>query len=307
MNYISVLKHYIPVLSILAVCSQGIHNIAFASELSQKAPPLVIKMDEIDLYHAVKQRPVKLDLWYRETGCVDQNCELTPAKKLNIAILTHGAMGSAKDYSWLAYPLAAQGWIVVGVNHFGESWRYGKQNIDPTSIMRFWQRTEDVSFVIDSFETFLPQNIITSKANIVVIGHSSGGYTAAALAGVTLDSKQMYDYCASKLAKGDLGCSYGEKTNPKQPEVAAQSIAPVLDSRVTGIVMLDPALGPAATKTSLNKVRIPTLIIGSENNDFLPFEYHAKYYAQNIPNAKLFALNNDEGHFVSDIPHPLYE
>ena len=59
-------------------------------------------------------------------------------KKLNVATLSHGAMGAAKDCSWLAYPLAAKGWVVVGVNHFGESWRYGRQNIDPSSVTRVW-------------------------------------------------------------------------------------------------------------------------------------------------------------------------
>ncbi len=47
-------------------------------------------------------------------------------------------MGAAKDCSWLDYPLAAKGWVVVGVNHFGESWRYGRQNIDPSSVTRVW-------------------------------------------------------------------------------------------------------------------------------------------------------------------------
>jgi predicted dienelactone hydrolase len=298
MNSISTLNRCITILSALVLYSHGMNNIAFADEVNQKTPTSTIKVAEVDLYHSSKQRPIKLDLWYQENDCANKECQQTSDKKLNVAILSHGAMGSAKDYSWLAYPLAAQGWIVVGLNHFGESWRYGQKNIDPSSVTRFWQRTEDVSFVIDSLDTFLPKGLTTSKANIVVVGHSSGGYTAAALAGVTLDIKQMHDYCASKHAKADLGCSYGKKENPKQPKSVNRNVNSGLDNRVTGIVMLDPALGPAATATSLNNVNVPTLVIGSQNNDFLPFEYHAKYYAHNIPNAKLVALNGGEGHFV---------
>lgn len=298
MNYVSTLKRCIKTLFILVIFSKVMISIVFADELSNNTHTYEIKNNEVDLYHAAKQRPVKLDLWYQEKVCIDKECKQTSAKKLNIAILSHGAMGSAKDYSWLAYPLAAQGWIVAGLNHFGESWRYGGQNIDPSSVTRFWQRTEDVSFVIDSLGAFLPKGLTTTKANIVVVGHSSGGYTAAALAGVTLDIKQMYDYCVSPQAKADLGCSYGKKEDLKQSKSVTQKVNSGLDNRVTGIVMLDPALGPAATIVSLNSVKVPTLVIGSQNNDFLSFEHHAKYYAHNIPNAKLVALNGGEGHFV---------
>jgi predicted dienelactone hydrolase len=165
-------------------------------------------------------------------------------------------------------------------------------------VTRFWQRTEDVSFVIDSLDTVLPEHLTMANANIVVMVHSSGGHTAAALAGVTMDIKQMYDYCASHHAKADLGCRYGERETPKQAKHLAQKIPRGLDDRVTGIIMLDPAMGTASTKASMNSVKVPTLIIGSQNNDFLPFKYHAKYYAGNFPNAKLVALNTGEGHFV---------
>ena len=298
MNYIPTLKHCIKLLFIFTVYSQGLDSVAVASELSKTVHSSAIKADVVDLYQSSKQRPVKLDLWYQESACTSKECQQTSTKTLNIAILSHGAMGSAKDYSWLAYPLAAKGWVVIGLNHFGESWRYGQKNIDTSSVTRFWQRTEDVSFVINSLDTFLPKHLIATKANIVVMGHSSGGYTAAALAGVTLDYKKMYEYCASQDAKEDLGCNYGKSKSPIKEDFVAKKVDSGLDRRVTGIIMLDPAMGPAATKASMNNVNVPTLIIGSQNNDFLPFEYHASYYADNIPNSKLVALNRGEGHFV---------
>jgi predicted dienelactone hydrolase len=299
MNYISRLQCCMKLLAFLVFYSQGMNNLSFAAELVPKALPSAIKVEEVDLYHAIEQRPIKLDLWYKQKKCTDTECKHRSADKLNIAILSHGAMGAAKDYSWLAYPLAAQGWIVVGLNHFGESWRYGQKNIDPSAVMRFWQRTEDVSFVIDSVDTFLPHNLTTTTdTNIVVIGHSSGGYTAASLAGVKLDIQQMYEHCTSARGAGDLGCSYGNGDNLQQLEPVVKKVNSGLDIRVTGIILLDPAMGPAATKLSLNKVQVPTLVIGSQKNDFLPFTYHAKYYANNIPNSKLVALNGGEGHFV---------
>lgn len=298
MNYISTLKKFAKLLFIIAFYLQGTNGFVTASELKQENSSLNINADVVDLYRSVKKRPIKVDIWYKDHACAVKACQPTPDKKLNIAILSHGVMGSAKDYSWLAYPLAAQGWIVIGVNHFGESWRYGRENIDPSSVTRFWQRTEDVSFTIDSLDTILPKKLASTKANIVVIGHSSGGYTAAALAGVSLEGKQMYEYCASKQATGDLGCSYGKREGLSEIKSSDLKLSSGLDSRINKIIMLDPAMGPASTVNSMQSVAIPVLIIGSKDNDFLPFEYHAKFYADNIPNAQLVALNKGEGHFV---------
>jgi alpha-beta hydrolase superfamily lysophospholipase len=38
-----------------------------------------------------------------------------------VLLFSHGAMGSADNYSWLGDGLAAAGFIVVGGNHYGES------------------------------------------------------------------------------------------------------------------------------------------------------------------------------------------
>jgi predicted dienelactone hydrolase len=63
-------------------------------------------------------------------------------------------------------------------------------------------------------------------------------------------------------------------------------------------VLLDPALGPAATVDSLRSVTVPTLVIGAADNDFLPFAAHARHYAEQIRGARLVALERGEGHFV---------
>jgi predicted dienelactone hydrolase len=109
MNYIGKCKRGITLLSLLVVYFQGMNNMAFADEPSQKPQPATIKVDNIDLYHATKKRLKKLDLWYKENTCMDKERKQKQTAKLNIAILSHGAMGAAKDYSWLAYPLAAKG------------------------------------------------------------------------------------------------------------------------------------------------------------------------------------------------------
>jgi len=70
------------------------------------------------------------------------------------------------------------------------------------------------------------------------------------------------------------------------------------DPRIKAVVVLDPAAGPGYSEASLAKVRVPVLVIGCEDNDFLPFEHHAGRYAALLPNASLIKLNEGEGHFV---------
>ncbi|GAA58254.1 hypothetical protein P20652_0105 [Pseudoalteromonas sp. BSi20652] len=258
----------------------------------ENAQPKITKI-LIDIQNKVAQRPIKLDLWYKGGQQSKGNNQIK-----NIVILSHGAMGSALDYSWIAYPLAASGWTVIGMNHFGESWRYGQNNIDPSTVTRFWQRTEDISYVIDSFDKVLPSFNKDQDLNIVVIGHSSGGQTAAALAGVSMNFQQMDKYCGSDKSKGDLGCTYAKKGLSQTQLPKNKKALFGQDKRISRIIMLDPALGPAATIDSLKNATTPALIVGSKNNDFLHFEHHAKYYASYMPKAELVTLDQNEGHFV---------
>jgi predicted dienelactone hydrolase len=67
---------------------------------------------------------------------------------------------------------------------------------------------------------------------------------------------------------------------------------------VRAIVAFDPAVGPGYDRQSLEPVEVPVLVVGAAQNDFLPFEWHAKRYADNLPNATLITLDHGEGHFV---------
>jgi len=289
-------------LLVIALCGLCSSKAIAAAKQSNSASKSSIQSRTFDIYNQDKQRPVKLNVWYKQGECAEDKADkfcLSPKVSGNkVVFLSHGAMGSAKDYRWLAYPLAAQGWVVVGLNHFGESWAYGPANSDPSAAMRLWQRAEDSSFVMNALMKNNPFQKPVSWESIVFIGHSSGGQTAASLAGVTLNIEQIGKYCRSEVSQADLGCSYakGKQAEKTMPLPAYQQS--FSDPRVKAVVMLDPAVGPAATMQSLKNVSVPALVIGAQNNDFLPFKYHAGYYAKHIPKAKLVSLNNNEGHFV---------
>lgn len=260
---------------------------------------------EINLFDNVAKRPAKVKFWYQadKNVCDAQIC-LQPQQNIQkIAVISHGAFGSPRSMNWLGYALASQGWVVAGVAHFGESWIYGSQTIDPSVLQRFWQRPQEVSFVLDSISKkgLFNRKLIVDE--VLMLGHSAGGFTSLAMAGALLEAGKSEAYCLSPQSKGDKGCNYSATKSTKPlSENMLKNIgtlqAKMRDERITAVIALDPALGHAVSDKSLANIKVPTLILGSVENDFLPFTAHAKYYADFIPNARLVGVEQGAGHFV---------
>lgn len=261
-----------------------------------------VKMETMDIAQLATGRPIKINLWFPQGTCAD-----TANKKLCLSdsaitnraiIFSHGAMGSANEYRWVGENLAAQGFVVIGVNHFGESWVYGQDKINPRSSGLIWQRPQDISALLDYLTTHNIFQRDINWSNIIAIGHSAGGQTAAMLAGATFELAQMTDYCKSDQSVNDRSCNYAKNSENAPEEYRKLFRAPQQDQRIKIIVLLDPALGAAANIDSLHKISIPTLVVGAANNDFLPWSNHGLRYATEIPGSKVELLNGQEGHFV---------
>jgi predicted dienelactone hydrolase len=230
-------------------------------------------------------RPIHVDVWQGE-----------PAGGARpLILLSHGAFGAAQNYAWLAKHLAASGYVVAGLCHYGESYVYGPETIDPVSALRFELRTRDCSFVLDHLLAEPRLRGMIDPARIGAIGHSSGGATVIQLAGARFDPRAMQRYCAGEGRDIDLGCTYARqvRTPPAPPPVTSQR-----DTRVRAVVALDPALGPGHDAASLGAMTVPVHIIGAVENDFISFAHHAGRYAQSIPGASSTLLEGGEGHFV---------
>jgi len=279
--------------------------IFFSGVQTVNAKTSELKTTEIEFFDQATKRPAKVKFWYQadESSCNSKICLRTTQTKHNVAVISHGAFGSPNEMNWLGYALASQGWVVAGVAHFGESWVYGKETIDPSVISRFWQRPQEASFVIDSLSDDGLFNMPLRTEKILMLGHSSGGFTTLAMAGAKLEADKSKAYCRSAKSTGDKGCNYGSqrKSKPLSDDMlkkvgALQS--QMQDSRIAAVISLDPALGHAVNENSLKSINVPALIIGSVDNDFLPFSTHAKYYADHIDNAQLVGIEQGAGHFI---------
>ncbi|RVU42029.1 hypothetical protein EOE67_02260 [Rheinheimera riviphila] len=278
-------------------------------------PANTVQVTELDLYDNKRQRPVKITLWYpAQASCKDASICLAERTKLNKAVVfSHGAMGAAKGYSWIGKMFAAQGYVTVGVNHYGESWIYGPEHVNPAAALQFWERPVDISFVLDQLSTnqqsvpsattapSKPSQRIFNREiawdHIIAVGHSSGGATVLTMAGSKLAFADAATYCATAAAAPDRSCHYLKF----QTEANTKGYNPAqnfFDARIQSVIALDPALGHATTAQSLQAMTIPVLVIGSSQNDFLPYERHAGFYAATIPAAESLVFAAGEGHFV---------
>lgn len=279
--------------------------ILFFSAQAISGSAMELKTTEVDFFNHKVNRPVKIKFWYQGGVelCEAKVCLSPKQKNQRVAIISHGAFGSPREMNWLGYALASQGWVVAGVAHFGESWVYGAQNIDPSSAMRFWQRPEDVSFAIDSLSEGGLFNTSLKTDNVIMFGHSSGGFTSLAMAGAILEEGKSQAYCSLEKAKDDRGCDYGQQNKRKPMNKDMLKKIGLLqekmqDERVAAVIALDPALGHAVSEQSLANINVPTLILGSIENDFLPYSTHSKHYAEHIQGANLVGIEQNAGHFV---------
>lgn len=259
-------------------------------------------------HDAERDRPVWADVWYPSRderdeqqidyglgrGSVIAGGSVAVDASFPLALVSPGASGSASNYSWLAEYLCRRGVVVLGVSHYGESWLYGPQTIDPEAVTQLWLRPPDCSFALGELlraDDFVDR---VDRTRIAAIGHSSGGATVAALGGAVFDPSALRAYCGSDASVGDRGCDYARGSGPAPARVTFSQ----RDPRVAALVMLDPAAGPGYGADTLARVNVPALVFGSVDNDFLPFEQHAGRYAALIPNARLVRLDAGEGHFV---------
>jgi predicted dienelactone hydrolase len=297
-----------------------------AAQVAAKATHAV-QVTEIDLYDHHRQRPVKITVWFpAQAGCAAAKiCLAEHTKRHQAVVFSHGAMGAAKGYSWIGKLFAAEGYVTVGVNHYGESWVYGPEHVNPAAALQFWERPLDISFVLDQLQrnqltktagTPADATVATDLANaaetqaptaifnqtiawdqMIAVGHSSGGATVFTMAGSKLAFADAATYCTTAAAAMDRSCHYLKF----QTEANTKGYNPAqnfFDARIKSVIALDPALGHATTQQSLSDMRIPVLVIGSQQNDFLPYDRHAGYYAATIPNAQSLLFDQGEGHFV---------
>ena len=265
--------------------------------------------------YSAPKRLVLIDWWYptSEVNAVPFDYGLGQGRVVEqgavapglhpLIVLSHGAFGAARNYSWIAEALARAGYLVAGISHYGESYVYGASTIDPAAVLELRARPRDISATLDFVEKNSWVTGLVDWQRVGFLGHSSGGATGLLLAGARFDEQQMGRYCATQAAAQDRGCDYAkQRLSPVSDlPVSRRSTEAALshtDQRISAVALLDPALGPGFYDYSNMHPDIAGLLVGSAHNDFLPAESHAGLIGSRWPGAETHWLSSGEGHFV---------
>lgn len=217
---------------------------------------------------------------------------------LPLILVSHGTGGSTQQLGWLACHLAAQGYIVAGVNH------HGNNALEPylaEGFVRIWERPRDLTALLDYLlvdELFGP---CLDLNRIGAAGFSLGGYTVLALAGAQLDFNQP----------GNRERNLIEEMPPEFPDPAAlvalfEKIATTdtahsqsyRDPRVRAVFAIAPALGEDCSPASLAAITIPVSLVVGEADHAAPAATNAAVFARHIPNATLQILGDGVAHYT---------
>ncbi|MGB0646174.1 MAG: alpha/beta hydrolase family protein, partial [Bradymonadia bacterium] len=176
-----------------------------------------------------------------------ENAPLIDNRMLPVLLFSHGkrGLGAATSIFMLEY-FARQGWLVVSWEHTGDT----TFNADGTDLT-YLHRPLDISAVIDHiFDTDATHDFASHASNdILVSGHSRGGYGALAVGGALFDVQEAQTQCTSENMSEY--CQAFARF-PNQFETG------FLDERVRGLILL--ASGDFARfGVGVSNVQIPVM------------------------------------------------
>jgi len=267
--------------------------------------PKKIGVSTIRLCDADRKRPLVTEIWYP----IDENADAAPVsglwvrcpeardaplkisdEKYPLIVMSHGNGADRLNNAWIAETLAANGYIVASMDHYGNTWN----NKIAECFVKIWDRPKDVSFVVDQLleDNQFGQHINPKK--IGFIGYSLGGHTGIWIAGGKIP----------RFDKPDI------KTIPSDqiPEIVTEEVLNSIDfspaqesyrdTRISAIFLMAPALGHLFDMTSLQAISIPVYIVASEGDKIVPIDSSARILASKIKKAAFTLIPGGANHYV---------
>lgn len=273
----------------------------FSSSLTYAASVMGFK--EIDLEND-GPRPLKFAIWYpaKEQIQTDtiadsrvfygfnavRNAEPEPGRH-PLIVMSHGYGGTWRNLSWLAADLARKGYVVAAPNHPGTS----AFNREPHQAAQLAQRPHDLSRVIDALTANSTLAGDIDEDRIAALGYSLGGWTVVALAGGRFDTALFKEACRMYPVLNACGLASTLDLGNPGLEKSMQ------DRRIKAFISLDAGLIRGFTSQSLQKMAIPSLIIGAGTDvGDMPVALESGYLHMFLPKAGSdYVVLSDAMHF----------
>lgn len=211
-----------------------------------------------------------------------------------LILLSHGAglAGNAQAMSWMATPLAAQGFVVAAPTHPGNTGPHRSA----METMKLWLRPADITDSLDAMEkeAFFKEHL--RDGAIGVLGLSMGGNTALALAGARVDPERLAAYCDTDRLNPSL-CDWVRQSGV---DLHAMDLQPAgrsgRDRRIRFAMAIDPAPVDVFDFASFSGIDIPVALVNLGRAGSIPLTARAEGIAKAIP-ASTYAAIADASHY----------
>lgn len=216
-----------------------------------------------------------------------------------VVLFSHGTGGGRLTVEWLCSGLASHGFIVVAVDHFGNTY----DNSIPIEFVKFWERPQDITFVLDQLLSTPEMSRSIDVKRIGAAGFSLGGFTAIALAGGKMDYNALQLYFKTDTGKkeAEIPEMPGLISFLGDPEVqeSYKKAPPLKDSRIKSVFVMSPAIGQAfPTKENFSDIKVPVYIVAAGKDQIAPLKTNAARYAAMIKNSTYTIVGPEAGHYV---------
>jgi predicted dienelactone hydrolase len=223
-------------------------KVDLAVQLNQAGPYAVgFRSDTISYQvpFVEENREVRVSIWYpADSGSGDEtkyqgvfnapdvweNADALPGP-YPVLLYSHGHQGYAEASGMLMAHFASHGWLVAAPDHTNNTTWDGP---DRTTEI-FYERPLDISRIIDHLEELSTGDPL-SQANteeVILMGHSFGGYTTFALGGASYAMDDLAPACA----QGDGPSAFCATMTPEKEALFRDGFR---DDRVIGIIPMAP-------------------------------------------------------------------
>ncbi|WP_413988870.1 alpha/beta hydrolase family protein [Labrys okinawensis] len=214
--------------------------------------------------------------------------------KFPLILLSHGAglAGNPQALSWIALPLAKQGFVVAAPTHPGNT----GPNRSATETMKLWRRPADISETLNAMDqdAFFKEHLEHDKVG--ALGLSMGGSTALAIAGARVDPKRLAGYCDTDVLNPSL-CEWVRQSGVDLHAMDMRSAArDNRDTRFRFVMAIDPAPVDVFEFNSFSRISIPVELVNLGRPGKIPLTAQAAKIARAIPNATYFTIE-DASHY----------
>lgn len=214
--------------------------------------------------------------------------------KYPLILLSHGAGlgGTPEAMSWIATPLAKQGFIVAAPTHPGNT----GANRSAAETMKLWLRPADISATLDAVEKQPLFENHFEPERVGVLGLSMGGSTALTLAGARIDPIRLASYCDTEALNPSL-CGWvrqsGVDLHAMDMKLAGRNNE---DKRIQFAMAIDPAPVDAFQPNTFSEISIPVEIVNLGQRGTIPRTALASEIAKAIPEGK-YSTIEDASHY----------